>query len=888
MDACPQTLGRTSTDAARMFRHQPVLFTRRFKGLALQYTPNKVLNWPFANKHSVKECAVSHKVSAAASSHTAAKPKAAAPKKATSPAQPVSVAQYRLVTSQREQVYSVIEKHQKHFLVRIQMQDSAQLRDQQLYLSWGAYRASAGKWFHPDSITPQGTELDPNNRKAKRSKFVKSSNGSKSSCLHSIEFEVPLQLAPVMLGFRLYVAGVDSKVGKYIGPASGKHFGIPVGFQKGIPLPQGPSVAAIADDGTCSLNFAVRSRHAASVSLCLVRSASGQQQSKGGFLEVALDPVINKTGDMWHVCLEGLKDVGSLCYGWRAEADVAWEGRTRFHPGQVMLDPYGPLVAAVTLPDNANLVAPKGGAAGSMPINTPQLTLSSLAFLLDDFSFQDVPSPRRSLRDTIVFELDVPTFTSGRQAQQEGVPTEHQGKILGVLDRLGHIKRVGATAVLLTPVVMTAEGNGPMGQAPMSFFAPNPSLAAGSGPLAASQELKHVIKQLHLEGIEVILQVEYCFTSEGTDKRPQASSLRGLDAATYYRHNGVLNCGHACVRQLILDSLHHWAIEYQVDGFCFVNAETLVQDSDGNILDNPPLADEIAQDGLLQGLKIIAWAADDSLLPRGGIRGFPHWGIWAERNKLFTADMMGLMAHCLPGMASKVATRITGSADLMETQRGEGALPGSLSTGRAPAAGLNAISAVGASGIVDLIAQVSANWTDREAGQEVTLAKSLVAASLLCQGTPIISQDVTSAPGMDNFVSILTRFRSVHAELLQPAQFESTRQLSWHGATSGSQPDWDGEAAANDYHAANYLGYLLQMPGKASIYIGYNPYSYPLQIDVPPSPEGHVWRQAIDTAEPAPLDAMTGPKYFPTLLQDDHYHVQARAIIALLSEEVKV
>lgn len=107
-----------------------------------------------------------------------------------------------------------------------------------------------------------------------------------------------------------------------------------------------------------------------------------------------------------------------------------------------MLDPYGPLVAAVTLPDNANLVAPKGGAAGSMPINTPQLTLSSLAFLLDDFSFQDVPSPRRGLRDTIMFELDVPTFTSGRQAQQEGVPAEHQGKILGVLDRLGHIKWV--------------------------------------------------------------------------------------------------------------------------------------------------------------------------------------------------------------------------------------------------------------------------------------------------------------------------------------------------------------------------------------------------------------------------------------------------------------
>ena len=61
--------------------------------------------------------------------------------------------------------------------------------------------------------------------------------------------------------------------------------------------------------------------------------------------------------------------------------------------------------------------------------------------------------------------------------------------------------------MLLTPVVMTGEGDGPMGQAPMSFFAPNPGLAVGSHPLAASQELKQVIKELHAQSIEVILQV---------------------------------------------------------------------------------------------------------------------------------------------------------------------------------------------------------------------------------------------------------------------------------------------------------------------------------------------------------------------------------------------
>ena len=48
---------------------------------------------------------------------------------------------------------------------------------------------------------------------------------------------------------------------------------------------------------------------------------------------------------------------------------------------------------------------------------------------------------------------------------------------------------------------------------------------------------------------------------------------------------------------------------------------------------------------------------------------------------------------------------------------------------------------------------------------------------------------------------------------------------------------------------------------------------------------GHMWRQAINTAETAPLDAMTGPKEFPTLLEEHQYHIQARAVIALLSEQ---
>ena len=40
----------------------------------------------------------------------------------------------------------------------------------------------------------------------------------------------------------------------------------------------------------------------------------------------------------------------------------------------------------------------------------------------------------------------------------------------------------------------------------------------------------------------------------------------------------------AQVRALVRDSLRHWALEYDVDGFCFVNAETLAQGK------GPPLA----------------------------------------------------------------------------------------------------------------------------------------------------------------------------------------------------------------------------------------------------------------------------------------------------------
>lgn len=156
----------------------------------------------------------------------------------------------------------------------------------------------------------------------------------------------------------------------------------------------------------------------------------------------------------------------------------------------------------------------------------------------------------------------------------------------------------------------------------------------------------------------------------------------------------VNTCTSTCTDCLVV-------VQEGVDGFCFINAENMVQgeealrglalafrraigmptvdgrracrcssgwlwpgaassqphrpavpapcpplaDREGFILDAPPLADAICHDPLLKPLKLIAAPSDDSLLPRSGVRGFPHWGLWQQRNAGFGRDLMAFLAE---------------------------------------------------------------------------------------------------------------------------------------------------------------------------------------------------------------------------------------------------
>jgi pullulanase/glycogen debranching enzyme len=125
--------------------------------------------------------------------------------------------------------------------------------------------------------------------------------------------------------------------------------------------------------------------------------------------------------------------------------------------------------------------------------------------------------------------------------------------------------------------------------------------------------------------------------------------MAGLDGDMYVRGGGgpgargVLNTGQPVVRQLVRSALRHWVSEFRVDGFVLVNAENLAQDPLGAVRDSPPLLEELAADPVLRDAKIIASGNDGGLLPRGGERGVPHYGVLAEWNGRFARDIIALL-----------------------------------------------------------------------------------------------------------------------------------------------------------------------------------------------------------------------------------------------------
>jgi len=429
--------------------------------------------------------------------------------------------------------------------------------------------------------------------------------------------------------------------------------------------------------------FSVFSRHATGMILCLYESPHDETPAQS----LRLDPDSNRTGDIWHCYVPGLR-AGTL-YLWRAEGPFKPQEGHRFNPNKVLIDPYAKALTDGTL-DLCSALA--------YDENSPEKDLSfsdrpndgcmpKCVVVEDDFDWEgDVPL-NYPLKDCIIYETHVRGLTKSPSSK-----VKHRGTYRGVVEMIPYFKDLGIMSLEFLPVQEFDSSerfrrnpfsgeklSNYWGYEPLAFFAPKTAYAFPEGtdhdsfdPAYPVKEFKYMVRELHKAGIEVILDVVFNHTAEGNELGPTLS-FRGLDNSIYYmladdkrfyrNYSGcgnTLNCNHPVMRSFIMDCLRYWVVSMHVDGFRFDLGSILGRDNRGNLLQNPPVIESIAEDPLLRETKIIAEAWD-----AGGayqVGSFPG-GRWAEWNDRYRDDVRRFWRGD-NGITPLLATRITGSSDL--------------------------------------------------------------------------------------------------------------------------------------------------------------------------------------------------------------------------------
>lgn len=296
----------------------------------------------------------------------------------------------------------------------------------------------------------------------------------------------------------------------------------------------------------------------------------------------------------------------------------------------------------------------------------------------DEFDWGDMPQSDREMSDLVIYELHVRGFT---MHPSSGV--EHRGTFAGLKEKIPYLKELGINAVELMPIFEFDETRNARevdgktlleywGYNTVGFFAPNTSYTAAEEYNKEGTELKEMIRELHQNGIEVILDVVFNHTAEGNEHGP-SFSFKGFDNkiyymltpdGNYYNFSGcgnTLNCNHPTVQQMILECLRYWTVSYRVDGFRFDLASILGRNLDGSPMDNPPLLKTLTFDPVLANVKLIAEAWDAGGMYQVG--SFPASRRWAEWNGRYRDVVRGF----LKGQnweSWKAAWSIAGSGDM--------------------------------------------------------------------------------------------------------------------------------------------------------------------------------------------------------------------------------
>jgi isoamylase len=470
----------------------------------------------------------------------------------------------------------------------------------------------------------------------------------------------------------------------------------------GRPFPLGPTW-----DGE-GVNFSLFSEHAERVELCLFDAHDAEERVE----------VCEITAHNWHCYVPGLGP--GQRYGYRVHGPYDPASGHRFNPAKLLLDPYAKAIEGAVDWNAANVLpyTPDGTPDDDLERDDEDDAIAMPKCLVVDrgFDWEGDRPPGRPWNETVIYETHVKGFTM----RHPGVREDLRGTYAGLAsdEAIEHLTSLGITAVELLPVHHIADESfldergltNYWGYSSIGFFAPHALYSASGRRGEQLTEFKGMVKALHRQGIEVILDVVYNHTAEGNHLGPMLS-FKGVDNASYYRLSpddpryymdftgtgNSLNTVHPSTLRLLMDSLRYWVTECHVDGFRFDLASTLARE----LYEVDRLSaffDTIHQDPVLSQVKLIAEPWD---VGPGGyqVGNFPV--LWSEWNGMYRDVVRDFWRGQAP--VSEFASRFTGSSDLYEAD------------GRDPFASINYVCAHDGFTLADLVAY---NVKHNEANQE--------------------------------------------------------------------------------------------------------------------------------------------------------------------------
>jgi len=515
----------------------------------------------------------------------------------------------------------------------------------------------------------------------------------------------------------------------------------------GAPFPLGPSW-----DGS-GTNFSLFSENAQRVELCLFDDQDREER---------ID-VRQQTAHNWHVYLPGVGP--GQRYGYRVDGPWEPEQGHRFNPAKLLIDPYAKSIDGPIGFGKARLLAYVPGQEDVRDDEDSAPAIPRSVVIDDAFDWEGDVRLDRPWPETVIYELHVKGFTK----RLPGVREDLRGTYAGLASdaAIAYLSGLGITAVELLPVhhiadedFLVARGlSNYWGYSTIGFFAPHSGYAATGSRGEQVREFKGMVKALHRAGIEVILDVVYNHTAEGSHLGPTLS-FKGVDNAAYYRlmpddrrhymdftgTGNSLNPVNPSVLRLVMDSLRYFVMECHVDGFRFDLASALARE----LYDVDQLSaffDIIHQDPVLSQVKLIAEPWD---VGPGGyqVGNFPI--LWSEWNGMYRDTMRDFWrGHTA---VAEFARRFTGSSDLYQ------------SDGRHPSASINFVTCHDGFTLRDLVSydrkHNEANLEDNRDGSDDNRSwncgvegetddpdvnelrdrqtRNILATLLLSQGTPML------------------------------------------------------------------------------------------------------------------------------------------------------